>query len=262
MLGFRNTYSCPHRDDSYVYNSSFECLMRENRRNEFCDVCTLQGTKRMSQLISDPPALYAAVPEVKLYTGNYKNPTENPEAYRDPKYSGYWRYQQDRESRLLSGKDNFSPAMKGQEIELRTIVQNLSDTEEQTVTLRLWVQHADGSRAVTADGGDVWAEKVFTVPVWSEKSKFWPKGALEYTGSDFDSGLVNALLSTEFRRTPSCKAAIPSALRWWTERGIPLPPTAPKISPTPTLPFNMNWRTARRCPTPRPPFCRSRQAQA
>ena len=42
--------------------------------------------------------------------------------------------------------------MKGQEIELRTIVQNLSDTQEQTVTLRLWVQHADGSRAVTADG--------------------------------------------------------------------------------------------------------------
>ena len=148
----------------------------------------------MSQLISDPPALYAAVPEVKLYTGNYKNPTENPEAYRDPKYSGYWRYQQDRESRLLSGKDNFSPAMKGQEIELRTIVQNLSDTEEQTVTLRLWVQHADGSRAVTADGEKILAEQRFTVPVWSEKSKFWPKGALEYTGSDFDSGLANCSL--------------------------------------------------------------------
>ena len=196
MLGFRNTYSCPHTDNSYVYNSSFECLMRENTRNEFCDVCTLQGTKRMSQLISDPPALYAAVPEVKLYTGNYKNPTENPDAYRDAKYSGYWRYQQDRENRLLSGsyKNHFSPDMKGQEIELRTIVQNLSDTEEQTVTLRLWVQHADGSRAVTADGGDVWAEKVFTVPVWSEKSKFWPKGALEYTGSKFDSGLANCSL--------------------------------------------------------------------
>ena len=196
MLGFRNTYSCPHTDDSYVYNSSFECLMRENTRNEFCDVCTLQGTKRMSQLISDPPALYAAVPEVKLYTGNYKNPTENPEAYGDAKYSGYWNYQQDRESRLLSGgyKNRFSPDMKGQEIELRTIVQNLSDTEEQTVTLRLWVQHADGSRAVTADGEEILAEQRFTVPVWSEKSKFWPKGALEYTGSDFDSGLVNCSL--------------------------------------------------------------------
>ena len=196
MLGFRNTYSCPHTDNSYVYNSSAECLMRENTRNEFCDVCTLQGTKRMSQLISDPPALYAAVPEVKLYTGDYKNPSENSDAYRQADSSGYWRYQRDRENRLLSGgyKNHFSPAMKGQEIELRTIVQNLSDTEEQTATLRLWVQHADGSRAVTADGGDVWAEKVFTVPVWSEKSKFWPKGALEYTGSDFDSGLANCSL--------------------------------------------------------------------
>ena len=196
MLGFRHTYSCPHTDNSYVYNSSFECLMRENTRNEFCDVCALQGTKRMSQLISDPPALYAAVPEVKLYTGEYKNPSENPDAYRDANYSGYWRYQTDRENRLLSGgyKNHFSPDMKGQEIELRTIVQNLSDTEEQTVTLRLWVQHADGRRTVTADGEEILAEQDFTVPVWSEKSKFWPKGALEYTGSNFDSGLANCSL--------------------------------------------------------------------
>ncbi len=196
MLGFRNTYSCPHTDNSYVYNSSAECLMRDSTKNEFCDVCTLQGTKRMSQLISDPPALYAAVPEVKLYTGDYKNPSENSDAYRQADSSGYWRYQQDRENRLLSGgyKNHFSPDMKGREIELRTIVQNLSDTEEQTVTLRLWVQHADGSRAVTADGEKILAEQRFTVPVWSEKSKFWPKGALEYTGSDFDSGLANCSL--------------------------------------------------------------------
>lgn len=196
MLGFRNTYSCPHTDNSYVYNSSAECLMRDSTKNEFCDVCTLQGTKRMSQLISDPPALYAAVPEVKLYTGDYKNPSENSDAYRQADSSGYWRYQQDRENRLLSGgyKDRFSTDMKGREIELRTIVQNLSDTEEQTVTLRLWVQHADGSRAVTAGGKEILAEQRFTVPVWSEKSKFWPKGALEYTGSDFDSGLVNCSL--------------------------------------------------------------------
>ena len=45
-----------------------------------------------------------------------------------------------------SYKNRLSPDMKGREIELRTIVQNLSDTEEQTVTLRLWVRHADGSR--------------------------------------------------------------------------------------------------------------------
>ena len=266
MLGFRNTYSCPHRDDSYVYNSSAECLMRDSTKNEFCDVCTLQGTKRMSQLISDPPALYAAVPEVKLYTGNYKNPTENPEAYRDPKYSGYWRYQQDRESRLLSGKDNFSPAMKGQEIELRTIVQNLSDTEEQTVTLRLWVQHADGRQAVTADGEEILAEQRFTVPVWSEKSKFWPKGALEYTGSDFDSGLVNCslvyqipadaqlesgdtigfevvdgkgnILATDGTENQSYTDV---TIQYELEDGTAMPNTAPSVLPVPTG-ASVNWQ--------------------
>ena len=268
MLGFRNTYSCPHRDDSYVYNSSFECLMRENRRNEFCDVCALQGTKRMSQLISDPPALYAAVPEVKLYTGSYRNPSDNPDAYRDAKYSGYWRYQQDRENRLLSGgyKNHFSPDMKGQEIELRTIVQNFSDTEEQTVTLRLWVQHADGSRAVTADGGDVWAEKVFTVPVWSEKSKFWPKGALEYTGSDFDSGLANCSLVYRIPENAQLQSGdtigfemvdgagnilandgtenqsyTDVTIQYELEDGTAMPNTAPSVLPVPTG-ASVNWQ--------------------
>ena len=188
MLGFRRTYSCPHADNSYVYNSSYDCLMRVNTNNEFCDVCALQGTKRMSQLISDPPALYVAVPEVKLYTGDYRNPTKNPEAYRQANSAGSWMYQQDRQSRLLSGsyKNRFSPGMTGKKIELRTIVQNLSDTEEQTVTLRLWLQHGDRREFL--------AEQEFPIPVWSDKSKFWPKGALEYTGSDFDSGLVNCSL--------------------------------------------------------------------
>ena len=268
MLGFRNTYSCPHRDDSYVYNSSFECLMRENRRNEFCDVCTLQGTKRMSQLISDPPALYAAVPEVKLYTGSYRNPSDNPDAYRDAKYSGYWRYQTDRESRLLSGsyKNRLSPDMKGREIELRTIVQNLSDTEEQTVTLRLWVQHADGSRAVTADGEEILAEQRFTVPVWSEKSKFWPKGALEYTGSDFDSGLVNCSLvyripenaqlqsgdTIGFEVVDGARNTLATdgtenqsytdvTIQYELEDGTAMPNTAPSVLPVPTG-ASVNWQ--------------------
>ena len=268
MLGFRHTYSCPHTDNSYVYNSSFECLMRENTRNEFCDVCTLQGTKRMSQLISDPPALYAAVPEVKLYTGSYRNPSDNPDAYRDANYSGYWSYQQDRESRLLSGgyKNRLSPDMKGQEIELRTIVQNLSDTEEQTVTLRLWVQHADGRRAVTADGEEILAEQDFTVPVWSEKSKFWPKGALEYTGSVFDSGLANCslvyripenaqlqsgdtigfevvdgagnTLATDGTENQSYTAV---TVRYALEDGTAMPNTAPSVLPVPTG-ASVNWQ--------------------
>ena len=260
MLGFRNTYSCPHRDDSYVYNSSFECLMRENRRNEFCDVCALQGTKRMSQLISDPPALYAAVPEVKLYTGNYRNPSDNPDAYRDANYSGYWRYQTDRESRLLSGsyKNRLSPDMKGQEIELRTIVQNLSDTEEQTVTLRLWVQHADSREFL--------AEEVFTIPVWSEKSKFWPKGALEYMGSNFESGLVNCSLVYKLSEDTALYAGdtigfevvdgagnilandrtenqtyTAVTVRYALEDGTAMPNTAPSVLPVPTG-ASVNWQ--------------------
>ena len=268
MLGFRNTYSCPHTDNSYVYNSSAECLMRDSTKNEFCDVCTLQGTKRMSQLISDPPALYAAVPEVKLYTGDYKNPSENSDAYRQADSSGYWRYQQDRENRLLSGgyKNHFSPDMKGREIELRTIVQNLSDTEEQTVTLRLWVQHADGSRAVTADGEKILAEQRFTVPVWSEKSKFWPKGALEYTGSDFDSGLVNCSLVYQIPADAQLESGdtigfevvdgagntlatdgtenqsyTDVTVRYALEDGTAMPNTAPSVLPVPTG-ASVNWQ--------------------
>ena len=84
--------------------------------------------------------------------------------------------------------------MKGEQIELRTIIQNLSDTEAKNVTLRLWVEHSDGTRAVTANGTEVSATKDFAIPVWSEKSKFWEKGALEYNGSSFDSGLVNCSL--------------------------------------------------------------------
>ena len=260
MLGFRHTYSCPHRDDSYVYNSSFECLMRENRRNEFCDVCALQGTKRMSQLISDPPALYAAIPEVKLYTGEYKNPSENDDAYRQANYSGYWRYQRDRESRLLSGsyKSRLSPDMKGREIELRTIVQNLSDTKEQTVTLRLWVQHADSREFL--------AEKNFPIPVWSEKSKFWPKGALEYTGSNFDSGLVNCSLVYKLSEDTALYAGdtigfevvdgagnilandrtenqsyTAVTVRYALEDGTAMPNTAPSVLPLPTG-ASVNWQ--------------------
>ena len=260
MLGFRRTYSCPHTDNSYAYNSSAECLMRDSRESEFCDVCALQGTKRMSQLISDPPALYAAIPEVKLYTGKYRNPSENDDAYRQAKSSGYRSYQQDRESRLLSGsyKNRLSPSMKGQEIELRTIVQNLSDTKEQTVTLRLWVQHSDSREFL--------AEKDFPIPVWSEKSKFWPKGALEYTGSDFDSGLVNCSLVYKL----SADTALYSGdtigfevvdgagnilandrtenqtytavtVRYALEDGTAMPNTAPSVLPLPTG-TSVNWQ--------------------
>lgn len=52
----------------------------------------------------------------------------------------------DRAQRLLSGtsKNKFTKDMKGQEVELRTIAQNLSGIEEREITLQLWVEHEDG----------------------------------------------------------------------------------------------------------------------
>ena len=198
LLGFRNTYTCPHYDYyPYTYNSSRDCLMRETFQNDFCDVCKLQGMKVMSQLIKNPPALYVAVPEVKKYIGNYKDPTKDPSAFEAANISAYASYKNDRNSRLLSGgsKNSFDySSMKGQQVELRTIIQNLSATEAKTVTLRLWVEHPNGDKAVTADGKQVFTTQEFNIPAWSEKSKFWPKGALDYKGSDFDSGLVNCSL--------------------------------------------------------------------
>ena len=121
LLGFRNTYTCPHYDSyPYTYNSSRDCLMRETFQNDFCDVCKLQGMKVMSQLIKNPPALYVAVPEVKKYIGDYRNPAEKPFAFEAANSSAYASYQYDRNSRLLSGgsKNNFDYSkMKGQQKE-------------------------------------------------------------------------------------------------------------------------------------------------
>ena len=198
LLGFRNTYTCPHFDSyPYTYNSSRDCLMRETFQNDFCDVCKLQGMKVMSQLIKNPPALYVAVPEVKKYEGDYKNPTDDSSAFERADSYGYTQYKNDRNNRLLSGdrKNSFDyTSMKGQQVELRTIIQNLSDTQAKKVTLRLWVEHSNGEKAVTKDGQQVLDTQEFDIPVWKEKSKFWPKGALNYKGSNFDSGLVNCSL--------------------------------------------------------------------
>ena len=76
LLGFRNTYTCRNAYGSKMLVSSYECIMRDTNY-QFCEVCRLQGFKRMSQLVKDVD-LYVAPPEVKEYTGAYSKPSDLP----------------------------------------------------------------------------------------------------------------------------------------------------------------------------------------
>ena len=190
LLGFRKTYTCNALGYGNAYNSSYECLMRDTTY-QFCEVCKLQGSKRMSQLI-DGKSLYVAESEVKKYTGQYSKPSD----FADTTYNGYANFANYRNGVLISGidKNKFNTSMAGEKIQLRTIVQNLSDTTQRYVTMKMWIKHADGSVATTTGGQRLEATQTFTIPVWSEKSKFWPKGALSYDGSNMNSGLENCEL--------------------------------------------------------------------
>lgn len=190
LLGFRKTYTCNALGYGNAYNSSYECLMRDTTY-QFCEVCKLQGSKRMSQLI-DGKSLYVADPEVKKYTGQYSAYSD----FVDTTYTGYYNFANYRDGVLLSGadKNKFNADMVGKKIELRTIVQNLSDVTERYVTMKVWIKSADGSVGTTVGGSRLEATQTFTIPVWSEKSKFWPKGALSYEGSNMNSGLENCEL--------------------------------------------------------------------
>ncbi len=146
----------------------------------------------MRQLVTEGPDLYVAEPEVTKRTDAYTKLSD----FSDATGWGYTKFDADKKTRLLTGADKitFQPTeMKGQKIELRTIVQNLSDTKLSQVTLQVWVNHDDGTIA-TADGQPVAASETFKIPLWTEKGNFRPKGTLEYHGSDFNSGLKNCSL--------------------------------------------------------------------
>lgn len=98
-----------------------------------------------------------AEPEVTKRTDAYTKLSD----FSDATGWGYTKFDADKKTRLLTGADKitFQPTeMKGQKIELRTIVQNLSDTKLSQVTLQVWVNHADGTIA-TADGQPVAASE-------------------------------------------------------------------------------------------------------
>ena len=198
MLGFRTTYSTRNEynqsNPDAMVGPSWQCVMRSNMNFDyFCEICKLHGVKVLSKRYKNSPELYVATPEVKKYTGDYKNPFEDSTAYEDTSFDGFWKYEIDRENRLLSGKskNNFTVDMAGQQIELRTIVQNLTDEKASKVKMKMWIKHSDGSTAVTKSGEPVECSQTYDIPEWSKKSIFYPDFTTNYDGIDFDSGLVN-----------------------------------------------------------------------
>lgn len=190
LLGFRNTYTCRNAYGSKMLVSSYECIMRDTNY-QFCEVCRLQGYKRMSQLVKDAD-LYVAPPEVKEYTGAYSKPSD----FTDLEVSSYYNYTYNRNDRLLSGnsKNRFNTNMNGKEIELRTVVQNISDKQARQIKFKMWIKHSDGSVATDSSGNPLQTTKTFDIPIWNDKANFWPIGALDHIKSDFNSGLKSCSL--------------------------------------------------------------------
>ena len=190
LLGFRNTYTCRNAYGSKMLVSSYECIMRDTNY-QFCEVCRLQGFKRMSQLVKDAD-LYVAPPEVKEYTGAYSKPCD----FADLETSSYYNYTYNRNDRLLSGnsKSRFNTDMNGKKIELRTIIQNISDKNARQLKFKMWIKHSDGSVATDSSGNPLQTVQTFDIPVWNDKANFWPLGALDHIKSDFNSGLKSCSL--------------------------------------------------------------------
>ena len=190
LLGFRNTYTCRNAYGSKMLVSSYECIMRDTNY-QFCEVCRLQGFKRMSQLVKDVD-LYVATPEVKEYTGAYSKPSD----FTDLETSSYYTYTYNRNDRLLSGnsKNRFSTNMNGKKIELRTVIQNISDKKARQLKFKMWIKHSDGSVAIDSSGNPLQTTQTFDIPVWDDKPNFWALGALDHIKSDFNSGLKSCSL--------------------------------------------------------------------
>ncbi|WP_297142862.1 M64 family metallopeptidase [uncultured Eubacterium sp.] len=190
LLGFRNTYTCRNAYGSKMLVSSYECIMRDTNY-QFCEVCRLQGFKRMSQLVKDVD-LYVAPPEVKEYTGAYSSPSD----FTDLETSSYYNYTYNRNDRLLSGnsKSRFNTDMNGKKIELRTVIQNISDKNARQLKFKMWIKHSDGSIATDSSGNPLQTVQTFDIPVWNDKANFWPLGALDHIKSDFNSGLKSCSL--------------------------------------------------------------------
>ena len=215
LLGFRNTYTCRNAYGSKMLVSSYECIMRDTNY-QFCEVCRLQGFKRMSQLVKDVD-LYVATPEVKEYTGAYSKSSD----FTDLETSSYYNYTYNRNDRLLSGnsKSRFNTNMNGKKIELRTVIQNISDKNARQLKFKMWIKHSDGSVATDSSGNPLQTVQTFDIPVWNDKANFWPLGALDHIKSDFNSGLKSCSLIYQIPSNAQLKSGDTVAFQVLDENG-------------------------------------------
>ena len=215
LLGFRNTYTCRNAYGSKMLVSSYECIMRDTNY-QFCEVCRLQGFKRLSQLVKDVD-LYVATPEVKEYTGAYSKPSD----FTDLETSSYYNYTYNRNDRLLSGnsKSRFNTNMNGKKIELRTVIQNISDKNARQLKFKMWIKHSDGSVATDSSGNPLQTVQTFDIPVWNDKANFWPLGALDHIKSDFNSGLKSCSLIYQIPSDAQLKSGDTVAFQVLDENG-------------------------------------------
>ena len=215
LLGFRNTYTCRNAYGSKMLVSSYECIMRDTNY-QFCEVCRLQGFKRMSQLVKDVD-LYVATPEVKEYTDAYSKPSD----FTDLETSSYYNYTYNRNDRLLSGnsKSRFNTNMNGKKIELRTVIQNISDKNARQLKFKMWIKHSDGSVATDSSGNPLQTVQTFDIPVWNDKANFWPLGVLDHIKSDFNSGLKSCSLIYQIPSDAQLKSGDTVAFQVLDENG-------------------------------------------
>ena len=176
----------------------------------------MQGFKRMSQLVKDVD-LYVATPEVKEYTGAYSKPSD----FTDLETSSYYNYTYNRNDRLLSGnsKSRFNTNMNGKKIELRTVIQNISDKNARQLKFKMWIKHSDGSVATDSSGNPLQTVQTFDIPVWNDKANFWPLGALDHIKSDFNSGLKSCSLIYQIPSDAQLKSGDTVAFQVLDENG-------------------------------------------
>ena len=188
LLGFRGTYPVPYQYGAQSFNSSRSCTMN-SLDYDFCELCRLQGAKRMATLMADgQDGLYVATPELLAVTGNYAKPAD----FAPATIEGYNAFATDYANRLYSGtgRSRFRPQdMAGQTLRLRTVVQNFSVTRARRVQLSFALKSAAGATLHSV-------EQVYAVEPWVDRAKFDVGGhCLAYTGPEnFDSGLANCEL--------------------------------------------------------------------